>query len=393
MGGTRLNAPVVGIAATPDGRGYWMVASDGGIFAFGDAGFSGSMGGRPLGAPIVGIAADPAGGGYWEVAADGGIFAFGAAGFYGSMGGHAINSPVVGMAAAPDGAGYLLVGSDGGIFNFGSAQFLGSEGGQSLPAAIVGIAASANGNGYWEAARNGQVYTFGVPNLGSATSVPGSPPAVAIAADGSDGYWLLEGEGANGYSMSPGHGLAAVQARLQDLGYWDGGPTGSMNDATQQAIWAFQKYENLPRTGTLNASELVQLSSAARPKASVTTGNLIEVDKGPDLVFIVQNGYTAWVFNTSTGGGYTYTSDGVTSVAVTPDGTFHTAYGIEGWHTSPLGLMWRPRFFVGGYALHGDSSVPATPVSHGCVRVSIEGMNFIWNNNLDPIGEEIYVHG
>jgi len=51
-----LNAPIAGLSATPDGAGYRMVATDGGIFAFGDAQFDGSMGGAPLNAPIVGIA-------------------------------------------------------------------------------------------------------------------------------------------------------------------------------------------------------------------------------------------------------------------------------------------------------------------------------------------------
>jgi len=78
-----LNLPVNGMSATPDGQGYWLVASDGGIFAFGDAGFKGSMGGSHLNAPVTGMATDPAGGGYWLVAADGGVFSFGAP-FYGS---------------------------------------------------------------------------------------------------------------------------------------------------------------------------------------------------------------------------------------------------------------------------------------------------------------------
>ncbi|HLG66997.1 MAG TPA: glycosyl hydrolase, partial [Acidimicrobiales bacterium] len=82
-----LNAPAVGVAPTSDGRGYWEVASDGGIFAFGDAAFFGSMGGHPLNAPIVGVAPTSDGRGYWEVASDGGIFAFGDAAFFGSMGG------------------------------------------------------------------------------------------------------------------------------------------------------------------------------------------------------------------------------------------------------------------------------------------------------------------
>jgi hypothetical protein len=75
---------VVGIAATPGGGRYWFVASDGGIFSFGNASFLGSMGGQPLNQPVTGMAADPTGGGYWMVAADGGIFSFGASTFYGS---------------------------------------------------------------------------------------------------------------------------------------------------------------------------------------------------------------------------------------------------------------------------------------------------------------------
>jgi hypothetical protein len=93
-----LNAPVVGIVATPDGKGYWLVASDGGVFAFGDSSYHGSMGGTRLNAPVVGIAATPDGTGYWLAAADGGVFSFGSAQFEGSTGGTSINAPIVGIA-------------------------------------------------------------------------------------------------------------------------------------------------------------------------------------------------------------------------------------------------------------------------------------------------------
>ena len=85
MGGHPLTKPIVGLAATADGGGYWMVASDGGVFAFGDAVYHGSMGGHPLNKPVVGMATDSATGGYWLVASDGGIFAFDAP-FLGSTG-------------------------------------------------------------------------------------------------------------------------------------------------------------------------------------------------------------------------------------------------------------------------------------------------------------------
>jgi hypothetical protein len=88
------------MAVTPDGKGYWLVASDGGVFAFGDATFNGSMGGTPLNAPVVGMAATPDGRGYWLAAADGGVFSFGSAPFEGSMGAMSMNAPVVGMATS-----------------------------------------------------------------------------------------------------------------------------------------------------------------------------------------------------------------------------------------------------------------------------------------------------
>ena len=142
-----LAAPVVGAAATPDGLGYWVVAADGGIFAYGDAAFEGSAGGIHLNAPVVGMAATPDGGGYWLVASDGGVFAFGDAAFEGSMGATPLNEPVVGMAASPDGGGYWLVASDGGVFTFGDAPFEGSDGGTPKHALAVGIAGRPGG--YW----------------------------------------------------------------------------------------------------------------------------------------------------------------------------------------------------------------------------------------------------
>jgi len=198
MGGKALNAPVVGIDPTPygqavapatpkpAGKGYWEVASDGGIFNFGDAGFYGSMGGKPLNAKIVGMTANPADGhGYWEVASDGGVFSFGTAGFYGSMGGKALNAPIVGMAATPDGKGYWLVASDGGVFSFGDAAYAGSMGGKPLNAPIVGIEASPDGKGYWLTASDGGVFSFGTAHFfGSEGGTKLVKPMVGAAAVG-----------------------------------------------------------------------------------------------------------------------------------------------------------------------------------------------------------------
>ena len=126
-GAMTLNKPIVGMAADAASTGYWLVASDGGIFSF-HAPFKGSMGSVALNKPMVGMAADFATGGYWLVAADGGIFSFGSTPFYGSTGSLALNRPIVGMEANGTGTGYRFVASDGGIFDFGSSEFFGSTG-------------------------------------------------------------------------------------------------------------------------------------------------------------------------------------------------------------------------------------------------------------------------
>ncbi len=197
MGGRQLNEPVVGMATTPSGDGYWEAASDGGIFTFGDAGFFGSMGGHPLNEPVVGMASTPSGDGYREVASDGGIFTFGDAGFFGSMGGHPLDRPVVAIAPTPSGRGYWEVASDGGVFAFGDASFYGSMGGRALSAPVVGAAATPDGKGYWEVASDGGVFAFG--DAGFYGSMGGHvlhEPVVAMAAtaDGK-GYWEVASDG------------------------------------------------------------------------------------------------------------------------------------------------------------------------------------------------------
>ena len=196
MGGRPLAKPVVGMAATRDGKGYWEVASDGGIFAFGDAGFHGSMGGRPLTRPVVGIAPTPDGNGYWEVASDGGLFAFGDAHFYGSTGNIRLNQPVVAMAPTSDGRGYWLVASDGGIFAFGDARFHGSMGGQHLNRPVVAMGANGT-QGYWEVATDGGVFSFGdAPFYGSTGNLHLVLPIVGMAtAPGGTGYWMVAADG------------------------------------------------------------------------------------------------------------------------------------------------------------------------------------------------------
>jgi len=139
-GNIKLTRPAVGMAATPSGDGYWVVTSDGGVFNYGDAPFAGSTGALKLNQPVVGLAPTPSGQGYWLVAADGGVFNFGDASLYGSLGGTKLNSPIVAMTATSSGEGYWLFAADGGVFAFGDAAFMGSAGGTKLARQVVGAA-------------------------------------------------------------------------------------------------------------------------------------------------------------------------------------------------------------------------------------------------------------
>ncbi len=186
--------------------------------------------------------------------------------------------------------------------------------------------------------------------------------------------------------------VALLQQRLSALGYWLGTPDGVFGDATQQAVYALEKAAGLDRTGVVDAQFVTALNEGIFPHPRTTSGDAIDVDLGTDLLMFVRNGSLQYVLNTSTGGGYTYTEDGVTSVAITPQGVFSIGRVVDGLVIDTLGALWRPRFFDEGFAIHGDSYVPPYPVSHGCVRVSNEAIDWIWAENLAPIGITVWVY-
>ena len=197
LGGLPLNQPIVATAATPDDLGYWLVASDGGVFSFGNASYYGSLGGVRLNRPIVAIGAMPDGLGYWLIASDGGVFSFGSASYYGSTGSIRLNRPVIGIAVTPTGHGYWLVASDGGIFPFGDAVGYGSLGGVTLNKPIVAMAATRSGLGYWMVAADGGIFSFGDATwLGSLGDVRLNAPITAITTTPTGlGYWLFATDG------------------------------------------------------------------------------------------------------------------------------------------------------------------------------------------------------
>ncbi len=158
------------------------MASDGGVFAFGDAGFSGSMGDRHLNRPVVALAATPSGAGYWMAASDGGVFAFGDAGYFGSMGDRHLVSSVISIGRSATGQGYAMGAGDGGVFTYGDAAFLGSASGLAPVGTVAGLLVSADGGGYWMVSSDGTVRTFGsAPFFGSAAGLALVKPIVGMA--------------------------------------------------------------------------------------------------------------------------------------------------------------------------------------------------------------------
>ena len=192
-----------------DGRGYWLFASDGGVFAFGDAQFFGSTANSSeLG--IVGMAATPDERGYWLVSNNGpegpghaAVYSFGDASYFGTPT-SALNKPVVGIASTPDGKGYWLVASDGGAFSFDDAPFYGSMGGQPLNKPVVGIETDQLRGGYWLVGSDGGVFGFNAPFCFSLADIAGAPSQtpwtgiVGLISAAPAACWLVSPNGASG---------------------------------------------------------------------------------------------------------------------------------------------------------------------------------------------------
>jgi hypothetical protein len=208
--GVLLNAPIVDVAPSPDGTGYWEVASDGGVFAFGGAHYAGSLGNIKLNQPIVGMTPTPSGRGYWLVAADGGVFTFGDAPFLGSAGDRGVHD-VVSITSPSIGGGYWLASASGAVYAFGALQHWGDLSAKRPASPVVGITPTPLGKGYWLATADGGVYTFGGATFaGSLGGQRLDEPVVGIEAASSKAYWLVTRDGGvYSYGGAPFAGAAA----------------------------------------------------------------------------------------------------------------------------------------------------------------------------------------
>lgn len=191
-----------------------------------------------------------------------------------------------------------------------------------------------------------------------------------------------------------GASVRELQERLISLGYWIGTPDGEYGSLTTQAVMAFQKYEGLPRTGSVDQAVRDRLSVADRPRPrNLQRGRYVEIDKSRQVMMFVLDGRVEWIFNTSTGTEDYYYHDGQRKFAHTPEGTFEFFRQIDGMRDAPLGQMWRPKYFTSaGHAIHGSTSIPSYPASHGCARLSYPAIDFIWASGLAPLGTTLHVY-
>jgi peptidoglycan hydrolase-like protein with peptidoglycan-binding domain len=194
--------------------------------------------------------------------------------------------------------------------------------------------------------------------------------------------------------------VANLQRRLLALGFWNAGADGGYGLTTTQAVMAFQKWKGLPATTVVDVATASALNTEICRPAAGRTGDLLEVDKGKQIAYVVRGGQVQHVFNVSTGNGKSYdevdqrnAGNRVIGVAITPSGTFRTYREHDvSRYEGDLGSLYRPKFVVGGVAVHGSPRVPNYPASHGCIRVVNPVMDLIWGRNLLPLRSTVWIH-
>ncbi len=191
---------------------------------------------------------------------------------------------------------------------------------------------------------------------------------------------------------SEGAKVRQLQSELESQNYWVGPVDGLYGTLTEQAVIAFQKVNGLERDGVVDASTRSALDDPLPVEhRSDRPGLVMEVDKERQVLISVYNGQLRHVWNTSTGTGDHYTYEGRRYLADTPDGEWEIYRHIDGWRESHLGRLYRPKYFhEDGIAIHGYPRVPAHPASHGCVRVSMDAMDYLWPRM--PIGTDVLVY-
>ena len=218
----------------------------------------------------------------------------------------------------------------------------------------------------------------------SSTTTTAAPTTTTTAVPVDDG--VLE----HGDSGEP---VAAVQRRLAELHFDPGPADGRFGTGTLYAVQGFQKLAGMAPDGKVGPAVLEALADPPFPAPLVPNGEptRVEVDKARQLLFLYVDGGLRLITHVSTGSDEEYCAGGRCGHrAHTPEGGFRFMWRYSGWRESRLGKLYNPVYFTGsGVAVHGSTSVPTYPASHGCVRIPMHIAEYF--PSLVARGDAVYV--
>ncbi|GGR97262.1 hypothetical protein GCM10010169_47280 [Micromonospora fulviviridis] len=221
---------------------------------------------------------------------------------------------------------------------------------------------------------------LGMALLVAGLAVPATPGSAAGATTGAT-VTLAAASQPTLRQGSRGAAVTQLQTRLTALRYDVGGVDGIFGPSTHHAVVAFQKVNGLVRDGIVGPRTWAALDRPVVPKPRYThPGYSVEADLTRQVLYLAKGGSVVRILDASSGKAST----------PTPTGNWTVQRRIDGWRQSDLGLLWRPNYFYRGYAVHGATSVPTYPASHGCVRVPVPAMNRLWTTIR--IGTPVHVY-
>ncbi len=177
---------------------------------------------------------------------------------------------------------------------------------------------------------------------------------------------------------SKGSLVLLLQERLNAMSYYCGTPDGKYSNQTRDAVYAFQKYERLKRTGVMDVTgwDAFWAASAPVPVHVGDYGKRVEVDLTRQVMMLITDNKVVMTLHVSTGR------------YGTPTGHWRTRTLSHGWRPTSLGPIYSPSYFMPRNAIHGYPSVPLYPASHGCVRTPI----WIQDEVIDELVMDELVH-
>ena len=398
----------VDVVGHPDGNGYWVLAAGGRVAAFGSAADLGQPDISALvpGEAFASMSTTPTGSGFWVFTDLGRAFGFGDATDHGDLvelglAGQ-LNGPIVDSVATPDGGGYYMLGSDGGVFSFGNAEFAGSMGGQPLNQPVNGRVPDPDGEGYWLGAGDGGVFAFDADFRGSMGGQPLNGPVVGMVSNGA-GYLMVADDGGNfnfsdrDYAGSLGGQsipapITAVAIVTGDPDPAPEVPTGNPNGGA--AVPADAQAADVSSPTAVVGTGVPQSCTSDNVIAAPRNGGTLVFDCGPDPVTI-QMTETIRIFNDT---GPEIVIDGGGLVTLSGNDAQRILY----MNTCDPSLVWltarcddqaEPRLTVQNITFTNGRSIGDDPDGGGAIfvrggRFRAINARFL-DNQCDPVGPDV----